>query len=85
MKILLPTLALGLALATTADAQRRGPGNGAEGRDKPGNDVVLEGTTDPGIAWFGKWDDALAEAQRTGKPILLMSAAPQCTGVPGMW
>lgn len=74
-------LTLGLALATTADAQRRR----SEERGKPGLDVAIQGTTDPGIAWFGKWDDALAEAKRTGKPIFLMSAAPQCTGVPGMW
>ena len=29
------------------------------------------------IAWFGTWKGGLAEAQRTGKPILLISAAPQ--------
>ncbi|MDF1800042.1 MAG: hypothetical protein P1V81_12765 [Planctomycetota bacterium] len=38
-----------------------------------------------GVAWFGRWDDAKAEAARTGRPILLMSAAPQCSGAPGMW
>lgn len=38
-----------------------------------------------GIAWYGVLADGLAEAQRTGKPILLVSAAPQCAGVPGMW
>ena len=39
----------------------------------------------PGIAWYGVLADGLAEAKETGKPILLVSAAPQCTGVPGMW
>jgi len=38
-----------------------------------------------GIAWFGTWQQGLAEAQRTGKPILLMSAVPQCHNVPGVW
>ena len=38
-----------------------------------------------GIAWFGTWDAALAEAKRTRRPILFMSAAPQCHGVPGVW
>ena len=38
-----------------------------------------------GVAWFGTWEGALAEATRTGKPILLLSAAPQCRGVPGIW
>jgi len=37
------------------------------------------------IAWFGTWKGGLAEAQRTGKPILLISAAPQCHNVPGVW
>ncbi|MGI9515692.1 MAG: hypothetical protein ACR2NP_01490 [Pirellulaceae bacterium] len=38
-----------------------------------------------GIAWYGVLSDGLAEAERTGKPILLVSAAPQCIGVSGMW
>jgi hypothetical protein len=38
-----------------------------------------------GIAWFGRLEDAAAEAERSGRPILLMSAAPQCSGAPGMW
>jgi hypothetical protein len=27
----------------------------------------------------------LAEAQRTGRPILIISGAPQCHNVPGVW
>jgi Spy/CpxP family protein refolding chaperone len=38
-----------------------------------------------GIAWFAGWQDALKEAQRTGKPIFLISAAPHCAGVSGIW
>ncbi|MBL8727051.1 MAG: hypothetical protein JNM25_01380 [Planctomycetes bacterium] len=38
-----------------------------------------------GIAWFGTWQQGLAEARRTGRPILLMAATPQCHGVPGVW
>ena len=38
-----------------------------------------------GIAWYGTWEAAKSEAERTGKPILLLSAAPQCQGVPGIW
>ena len=37
------------------------------------------------IAWYGKLTDGMAEAQRTGRPILLVSGAPQCHGVPGVW
>jgi hypothetical protein len=39
----------------------------------------------PGIAWYGVLTEGLAEAKRTGKPILFITAAPQCNGVPGMW
>lgn len=37
------------------------------------------------IAWYGQLADGLAEAQRSGRPILLVSGAPQCHGVPGVW
>ncbi len=37
------------------------------------------------IAWYGQLADGLAEAPRTGRPILLVSGAPQCHGVPGVW
>ena len=37
------------------------------------------------IAWYGTWEGGLAEARASERPILLMSAAPQCRGVPGMW
>jgi hypothetical protein len=38
-----------------------------------------------GIHWFATWEDSKAEAARTGKPILLVSAAPHCAGVSGIW
>lgn len=38
-----------------------------------------------GVQWFGTWAQGQAEAARTGRPILLTSAAPQCHGVPGIW
>ena len=37
------------------------------------------------IAWHGTWKGGLVEAKRTGKPIMLVSAAPQCHSVPGVW
>ena len=39
----------------------------------------------PKIAWFGTWQGGLAEARRTRRPILLVSAAPQCHSVTGIW
>ncbi|MBT7640770.1 MAG: hypothetical protein HN598_09845 [Planctomycetes bacterium] len=38
-----------------------------------------------GVAWWGTWEGATGEARRSGKPILLLSAAPQCHGIPGIW
>lgn len=38
-----------------------------------------------GIAWYGVLADGVAEAKATNRPIMLLSAAPQCAGVPGMW
>ena len=37
------------------------------------------------IAWYSTWDSGLAAAQQSGRPILLVSAAPHCHQVPGMW
>jgi hypothetical protein len=38
-----------------------------------------------GIQWFGTLDRGLAEAARTGRPILFLAAAPHCGGIPGIW
>ncbi|MFP6739389.1 MAG: hypothetical protein VCD34_11685 [Planctomycetota bacterium] len=38
-----------------------------------------------GIAWYGTLQSALGEAKRTGKPILLVSAAPHCHNISGIW
>lgn len=38
-----------------------------------------------GIQWFTTWESAKAEAARTSRPILLVSAAPHCGGVSGIW
>lgn len=43
------------------------------------------GDIKPRIAWYGTLKSGLAEAKRSGRPILLVSAAPHCTGVPGIW
>lgn len=60
---------------------RSGPrGGGPETRTAP--TTTKDGAT---IQWFGTLERGLTEAQRTGKPILLVSGAPHCSGVPGMW
>jgi hypothetical protein len=68
------TLLAAIAFSTPCLAQRG-----------PQASNTLEVPTEAGIAWYGSWEVGLAEAKRTQRPILLMSAAPQCHGVPGMW
>lgn len=38
-----------------------------------------------GIQWFTDLEAGQAEAKRTGRPILFVSAAPHCGGISGMW
>ena len=47
--------------------------------------VHAEENPNPRIAWYGNLADGLAEAERSGRPILLISGAPACLGVPGVW
>jgi len=37
------------------------------------------------IAWYGSLKAGLAEASRSQRPILLVSGAPHCHGVSGVW
>ena len=37
------------------------------------------------IQWYATWTQAKSEAARLEKPILLISAAPQCRGISGVW
>lgn len=42
-----------------------------------------------GIVWYGTWEDAMAEKERTGKPVMLHFGSPRCpskgVNVPGTW
>lgn len=42
-----------------------------------------------GIVWYGTWEDAVAEVERTGKPLMLHMGSPRCPNgtvcVPGTW
>jgi hypothetical protein len=70
-----------------------GPGGPPRGKDRPDappppkqDDGQVRDTSAPaGIQWFATWETGLKEAQRTGRPILLVSAAPHCSGVSGVW
>ncbi len=39
----------------------------------------------PGIAWYTTWETALAEAERSGRPIMFVAAATQCHGISGVF
>ena len=67
-------------LTTPASGQLRPPEGPSFGGSVPDSQTVV-----PGIAWYGVLQDGLAEAERTGKPILFITAAAQCGGIPGMW
>ncbi len=40
---------------------------------------------DTGIAWYGTLASGLEAARRHQRPILLVSAAPHCHSVSGIW
>jgi len=39
----------------------------------------------PKVIWYGTLKGGLAEAKRSNRPILLLSAAPHCQAVSGIW
>ena len=47
--------------------------------------ITATETLEPRITWFTQWNQAVKEAERLNRPILLQGAAPVCSGVPGMW
>ena len=65
------------AIAMTADAQDR--------RGRANRSVAGSTAGQARIAWYGSLERAKAEAARSGRPILFLSAAPMCQGVPGIW
>ena len=69
-----------LFLCAPALAQRAPRGGGPETRTAA--TTTKDGTI---IQWYATLDRGLAEAKRTGKPIMLVSGAPHCAGVSGMW
>ena len=46
---------------------------------------VADEVVSPKIAWYSTLASGLAEAERSNRPILLISGAPQCLGVSGTW
>jgi len=79
-RLVLPVTLTVFTVTAPLSAQLAPPTGTSYGGSVPGSKRVVSG-----IAWYGVLKDGLAEAKRTGKPILLITAAAQCSGVPGMW
>lgn len=79
-RLVLPVILAVFTVTATVSAQLAPPTGASYGGSVPDSNRVVSG-----IAWYGVLKDGLAEARRTGKPILLITAAAQCGGVPGMW
>lgn len=77
MKVKAAFLAVSLLACTTATAQRPGGPPGLPSGPIP--------SAQGGIVWYGSLRQGVAEAKRTNRPILLISAAPHCHNVSGIW
>jgi hypothetical protein len=78
-------IVLSLVFIPAGSAQDRPEGPGR--RDgPPGPEVTVDWSeVEQRIAWFGTLDTALSAAKKTKRPILLVSGAPSCSTVPGVW
>jgi outer membrane murein-binding lipoprotein Lpp len=56
---------------------------------EPGGFDPLSLAVADGIVWYGTWEAAMAEYERTGKPVMLHFGSPRCPDnevcVPGTW
>ena len=76
---------LGLSCAASGSAQER-PQRRDRRTGPPHPEITVDWSTlEQRIAWFGTMDSAQAAAKKTGRPILLVSGAPACQAVPGVW
>ena len=78
----LSMIILSLCCASMGSAQER-----PDRRSGPPHpEVTVDWSTlEHRIAWFGTMDRAQEAAKKTGRPILLVSGAPACQAVPGVW
>ena len=59
--------------------------SGIAGAQPPGPPSGPIPSAQGGIVWYGTLRAGLAEAKRTNRPVLLISAAPHCHNVSGIW
>ena len=53
--------------------------------NRPPAAIVRHLATTEKIAWYGTLATGLEMAESMNRPILLISGAPHCQGVPGLW
>ncbi len=58
---------------------------GKKGKDGPPKDGQAKTDDRGAIQWYATWESGRREALGTGRPIMLVSAAPHCAGVSGTW
>ena len=78
----------GLFLGVTCESQAQGRSKGKNAaRDGSKLNLGANPTSvgSKGIMWYATWDSAKAEAKRSGRPIFFMTAAYQCSNVPGVY
>jgi len=79
----------GLSAFTAAQAPPEGESAPDYAEVEPGGDDPLSTAVTDGIVWYGTWEDAMAEKERTGKPVMLHFGSPRCPEggcyVPGTW
>jgi len=87
MKAMKRTLIAALILATLTWSQvGHGQDRPRRGGSKPRPEPTVDWTKiEDRIAWYGTLELGRAAAVKTGRPILLISGAPHCSAVPGVW
>lgn len=48
-------------------------------------EVMAQPYGEGGINWYPSFDQGMAMARKLNKPVLLVSAAPHCRNISGMW
>jgi hypothetical protein len=84
LSVIAAVASLAIAMPVLAQAGS-GKGGGPRGGGPETRTEATQTKDGAIIQWFATLDRGLAEAKRTGKPILFVSGAPHCSGVSGMW
>lgn len=78
--------ALSLIALSSAKAQEPGKFGPLGPSGKRGPSMIRgQAPESGGIQWFATWEAGVREAQRSGRPIMLVAATPHAAGVSGCW